>query len=372
MRYPGLDLLRAIAIVWVMLFHTYLIGGLGPDWSWLSRFGWMGVDLFFVLSGFLIGQQVLPPLAQGGRLDFGDFYLRRAFRVLPAFWVVLALYALFPSLRERPGLEPLWKFATFLFNVTADYSNSAFSQVWSLCVEEHFYLVFPVLALWLTGRIQRRELLWLCAGIVLTGITLRSSIWLTDAQREGLGLESGNWFVEDIYYPTWNRLDGLLAGVMLAVARVWRQDAWNRLQRHANAVLAAGILLLGAAMWLFRDRVGLTGNALGWPVLSAAMALLVFAGAGTTSVIGRWSVPGAEWVSLTSYSLYLVHKIAFGQVQTHLTASLEGRPWLAVATYAAATLLAGAVLHYAIERPFLQLRGRLLRVREPKAALASV
>ena len=74
-----------IAIVWVMLFHSFVVGGLGPDWAWLSRYGWMGVDLFFVLSGFLIGSQVLVPLARGQRLDFKDFYLRRAFRILPAF-----------------------------------------------------------------------------------------------------------------------------------------------------------------------------------------------------------------------------------------------------------------------------------------------
>ncbi|RYZ68958.1 MAG: acyltransferase, partial [Lysobacteraceae bacterium] len=66
MKYPGLDLLRAIAIVWVMLFHSFIVGGLGEDYAWLSRYGWMGVDLFFVLSGFLIGTQVLAPLAGGG------------------------------------------------------------------------------------------------------------------------------------------------------------------------------------------------------------------------------------------------------------------------------------------------------------------
>uniref|UniRef100_UPI0017837874 acyltransferase family protein n=1 Tax=Pseudomonas viridiflava TaxID=33069 RepID=UPI0017837874 len=92
MRYPALDLLRGIAIVWVMLFHSFVVGGLGPDWAWLSRYGWMGVDLFFVLSGFLIGTQVLGPLARGQGLDFKAFYLRRAFRILPAFLVVLAIY----------------------------------------------------------------------------------------------------------------------------------------------------------------------------------------------------------------------------------------------------------------------------------------
>ncbi len=369
MRYPGLDLLRAIAIVWVMLFHTYLVGGLGPDWGWLERFGWMGVDLFFVLSGLLIGQQVLAPLARGQRLDFGDFYLRRALRILPAFWVVLAIYLAFPALRERPGLEPWWKFVFFLFNVTADYRNPAFSQVWSLCVEEHFYLVFPLLALWLVPRLRQRRFLWLCTALVLAGVALRATLWMVDAHADAMGRMDRNWFVEDIYYPTWNRLDGLLAGVVLATAKVFRPQAWQRMQRHANALLAAGLLLLALAFWLFRDRVGLPGNALGWPVLATAMALLVFAGAGTDSVIARWKVPGAGWLALTSYSLYLVHKLVYGNVQRLAGELIEGRPWLAVLLYAVATLAAGALLHYTVERPFLRLRGRLLARRAAPAGL---
>ena len=83
-RLPGLDLLRSIAILWVMLFHSFVVGGLGPSWSWLSRYGWMGVDIFFVLSGFLIGRQVLQPLARGEGLDFAAFYARRAWRKCPA------------------------------------------------------------------------------------------------------------------------------------------------------------------------------------------------------------------------------------------------------------------------------------------------
>jgi peptidoglycan/LPS O-acetylase OafA/YrhL len=68
-RIPGLDLLRALAIVWVMLFHSFLVGGLGAGFDWLSRFGWAGVDMFFVFSGFLIGTQVLRPLQRGAGLS---------------------------------------------------------------------------------------------------------------------------------------------------------------------------------------------------------------------------------------------------------------------------------------------------------------
>ena len=83
-----------------MCFHTFLIGGLGPDWEWLTRFGWAGVDIFFVLSGFLIGSQWLQALQSGATPSLGNFYWRRAWRILPAFAVVLGIYLAVPVLRE--------------------------------------------------------------------------------------------------------------------------------------------------------------------------------------------------------------------------------------------------------------------------------
>lgn len=354
-RLPGLDLLRATAIVWVMLFHSFIVGGLGPDFGWLSRYGWAGVDLFFVLSGFLIGAQVLAPLRRGERFSFGGFYARRAWRILPAFAVVLGLYMAFPELREAPGLQPLWQFATFTMNLFADYTtNQGFSHAWSLCVEEHFYLVFPLLAWWLTRRPSVSLVASLCVGVVLAGIALRTAVWLHDAALD----PPRNWFIEDIYYPTWMRLDGLLVGVVLATLKVYRAEAWARWQLRANVVLAVGIVVLALALWLFRHRTGLLGNAIGWPVLSAGLGLLVFAGASRCSAIGRWAVPGAGWLARISYSLYLSHKIAFHVVAVTLGAPLQGRGLLAFAVYAVAVLLLGAALHYAVERPCLRLRDR--------------
>jgi peptidoglycan/LPS O-acetylase OafA/YrhL len=363
-RLPGLDLLRAIAIVWVMLFHSYIVGGLGPDFAWLSRYGWAGVDIFFVLSGFLIGTQVLRPLQRGERLALGGFYARRAWRILPAFAVMLALYAGFPALREAPGLQPWWQFATFTLNLLIDYThNQAFSHAWSLCVEEHFYLVFPLLAWWLT----RRPSMWKCAGVatgvVVLGIVLRSAVWLHDAAIDS----PRNWFVEDIYYPTWMRLDGLLAGVMLAALRVFRPQAWARWQARSNAALVGGMAVSLLAFWLFRERTGLLANALGWPLLSFGFGLLVFAGADRRSLIGCWRVPGAGWLAAISYSLYLSHKIAFHLVQVTFGAALQGQRALAFATYALAVLLLGAVLHYLVERPFLRLRERGKARTNPRA-----
>ncbi len=369
MRMPGLDLLRAIAVVWTMLFHSFLVGGLGKDWSWLSRYGWMGVDLFFVLSGFLIGAQVLKPLAKGDRLSFRDFYTRRAFRILPAFFAVLALYLLWPGFREAPGMEPWWKFVGFLMNLSIDYTQrAAFSHAWSLCVEEHFYLLFPLLALALLRRPSANVFVAVCVFIVASGIVLRTGTWLhfdaLDPDR--------NWFVENIYYPTWNRLDGLLAGVILAVWKTYRPDSWTRAATRANVVLVAGLATMALCFWLFRERGGLLGNSIGWPVLSLGLAMLVFAGAQAQSWIGCRALPGAGWLAAVSFSLYLTHKPVYGLVETHFGDALEGETYLAFAVYGSASLLGGAVLYYAVERPGLRLRERLMRRTASPGAAKSV
>lgn len=366
-RYPGLDLLRAIAIVWVMFFHAWVVGGLPPEWNWLSRYGWMGVDLFFVLSGFLIGGQVLAPLSRGEPLRFGDFYLRRAFRILPAYWGVLALYVCVPAWREAPLLEPLWKFLLMVVNLGNDYSRSAFSHAWSLCVEEHFYLGFPLLAWWLMHRPAAWKVIALAVGVLVGGIALRTGIWLHGTATEAAGAVPRNWFVEDLYYPTWNRLDGLLCGVLLATMKTFSPVRWARMQQHANLVLLAGIVVMALALWLFRDRVGLLGNAIGWPVLSIGLALLVFAGAGRGSLIGRWAIPGAAWLAGLSYSLYLVHKAVFKLVQVHLGDAIARWGVAQVLVYGGASVLAAVVLHHAVERPGLRLRARLLRRRSATA-----
>ena len=367
-RLPGLDLLRAIAVVWVMLFHSFLVGGLGPDFRWLERYGWMGVDIFFVLSGFLICRQVLAPLARGERLSFGDFYARRAWRILPAFVVVLAIYLAFPQWREAEGLAPWWLFGTFTFNLFVDYgTQQAFSHAWSLCVEEHFYLLFPALAVFMTKRPSVAKFAGLCVFVIVAGIAIRAGTWLHDDATQ----PQRPWFVEDLYYPTWCRLDGLLAGVVLAVIAAFRPATWERMLARGNAFLALGLIGMALAFWLFQQRTGLMGNAIGWPVLSWAIASMVIAGASPNSLIGRRALPGAAWIATISYSLYLSHKLVFAAVDRHWGDALWEHGFARFAVFALATLAAGAALHYAVERPFLRLRERrrdAARLRTAEAA----
>ena len=355
-RLPGLDLPRSIAIIWVMFFHSFLVDGLGPDFAWLSRFGWAGVDIFFVLSGFLIGSQLLRRLQCGEPLALPAFYARRAWRIVPAFAVVLAVYVAFPVLREAPGLQAWWQFASFTLNLLIDYGhNQAFSHAWSLCVEEHFYLLFPLLAWWATRRPSVVRFAGLCMLLVLGGIALRAGIWLHDDATQ----PQRPWFIEDIYYPTWARLDGLLVGVMLAALRVYRPLWWDQLQARSTLLMLAGLAQATLAFLLFRDRTGLVANAIGWPMLSLGFGLLVLSASSARGLLGRWAVPGAGWIAAVSYSLYLSHKLAMHAVHEWLVPVLPLQGLAQFPVYAVAILAVGAALHYVVEKPCLRLRDRL-------------
>lgn len=369
-RLPGLDLLRSWAIVWVMLFHSYIVGGIGEHFSWLSNYGWMGVDLFFVLSGYLIGYQLLAPLARGESLAWRDFYRRRAFRILPAFLAVLAVYLAFPLLREAPGLQPAWQFLSFTLNLLIDYQhNRAFSHAWSLCVEEHFYLLFPWLAFWMTRRPSMGRALALGLGVVAFGMIVRGYVWLHDMAplREVDGPAFGLRFVEGIYYPSWARLDGLLAGVALAALRVGRPQAWARWQAHRGRLLLAGAALFALAWWLFGERLGFWPSVLGYPLLSLSLAIWVLL---ATTLPARWKLPGAGWLARISYSLYLSHKLALHAVATWAVTPWQLHGLAAFVLYATGVLVLGAALHYAVEQPFLRWRERL-EMRRPAQAMPS-
>lgn len=271
---------------------------------------------------------------------------------------MLAVYAAFPALREAPGLEAWWQFASFTLNLFIDYGhNQAFSHAWSLCVEEHFYLLFPLLATRLTRRPSAARFIGLCTGLVLAGIALRAGVWLHDDALQ----PPRNWFIEDIYYPTWMRLDGLLMGVALAALRVYRPAQWLRLQDLPAPLMLGGLALAALAFWLFRDRTGLVANAVGWPLLSIGFGLLLVSATSTRGLLGRRAVPGASWLAGISYSLYLSHKLAMHAVHEWLAPLLPLRGPALFAVYAAAVLIVGAALHHVVERPGLRLRDRLGR-----------
>jgi peptidoglycan/LPS O-acetylase OafA/YrhL len=358
--------MRAIAILWVMLWHMHF--ALRPGiWSGPGRYGWMGVDLFFVLSGYLIGSQLLRPYTRGSRPSVGGFYMRRAFRVLPAYLTVLLFYFAIPGFREAPGLSPAWQFLTFTENFRIDYlHDQAFSHVWSLCVEEHFYLVLPLLILLLMRRPSLGKTLTVILAILSFGIAIRAYIYLHHVAifpRDDDAFVLA--YVEKIYYPTHTRLDGLLVGVTLATIKTFRPAWWQRAMSQGYLLFVGGLALCAWAMWLFNDRLSFSGAVIGFPLMAIGLGLLIASSIAPSSPLSK--VRGFGLIAALAYSTYLTHKEIIHFLYWHWPRLVESGGWLALVVYFVFSFSAAFVLYLAVERPFLRLRERISS-RAAKAA----
>jgi peptidoglycan/LPS O-acetylase OafA/YrhL len=362
-RLPGLDLIRAVAITWVMIYHGSLFGLISQD-HWLVRFGWMGVDLFFVLSGFLIAGQLLRPWAQGASPSYSRFFARRLLRTLPAYLAVVGLYFAIPQVRDRADIAPLWQFLTFSENWLVDLSTpKAFSHVWSLCVEEQFYLVFPVVVALVARRPTPAKVYAALISVLVLGMVLRGYLWLHSVAEIPFDINAAprsGPYMRLIYYPTGTRLDGLLMGIVAAAIRAFRPATWTRLTARPNLLLGAGLLGVVISTFVFHGQIArFWPTVVGFPLLSFSIMLIVMACSVGGSLISRHAVPGASALAAGAYSLYLSHKMVFHAVQGMLPRAPAPLHPFAFAAALLAALAVGAVLYGLVERPFLKLRDRL-------------
>lgn len=359
-RSNGLDTLRAIAILLVFLNHeafrshssTLLV---------VQAVGWIGVDLFFVMSGYLIANQVLAGVTRGEELSLAAFYARRAFRTWPAYWVVLACYFLFPSWMGGNTPPPLWRFVTFTQNFNLP-TGTAFSHAWSLCVEEQFYLVLPLTVLvgLMFGR--RRRQIWYALGLLtLLGITARAFLW----SRYGPAWKGNlNGYYPHIYYSTLCRFDEFLPGIAVAILRNSYPDIWRRLMVRGGLLSALAAVCVSMAFYVAYARFGddRTGympfmTVFGYSILALLFAVAVMAALSPSSPISRVRIPGAYHLALWSYSIYLSHK-AVGNILARVLGPLGVSPWGLFFAVAGVSVMIGALLYYLIEQPFMRLRDR--------------
>jgi peptidoglycan/LPS O-acetylase OafA/YrhL len=365
-RIHGLDTLRALAVTLVVLHHYTLFVSGAPTFGWVGEIGWAGVDLFFALSGYLIGNQIFKALGRPAGLSMRRFYARRLLRTLPNFYVVLALYALFPAWRGGAPLLPLWQYLSFTQNIHLE-PGTAFSHAWSLCIEEQFYMLLPAAAVFAAflgrGGVSAR---WAWAALALGwagGMLARAAIWHD-------GQATANWmhyYYKYVYYSSWCRCDELLAGVALALLKNRHADAWQRVLAHGKALTAAGGLTIAAAFACFLlDHYGLWTTVFGYPMLALGFALLILAALAPGSVLHRVRVPGAAHLALWSYAIYLVHKQVSMLVAQPLAAAGYGPEHpLTILLCMLASVLAGWLLYRLVETPFMRLRARVVPDNAP-------
>ena len=360
-RQPGLDLLRALAIIVVVIYHAALFGFKLP--GRVDRFGWIGVDLFFVLSGYLIGGQLLASLARGRSINLGRFFARRALRIIPAYFAILAIYIFLPSWREYPEMsQPLWKFLLSVQNIGL-HGGTAFSHAWSLAVEDQFYLCLPFILLFV-NRWRPAAFIIPCA-IVLSGIPLRAFLASQNLVESGVAFPG---FQVWIYYPTWTRLDPLVFGVVLAAIEKFRPEWWQRLMNLAIWLWLPGLALIVYALYLGEgDYVYVAACIWQFPLLALGMAALLLCAVSPRLPFRRIKIPGAAFIASIAYSAYLIQKLVIHFVAQFCSGhnigltSATALVGVELCVYVAAT-----ILFFAVERPFLQLRHRIARRKPSK------
>ena len=371
-KMPELDTLRGIAVLLVLFFHGFNVvpfpheisSMVGRVWVVITSTGWMGVNLFFVLSGFLITNILIE--SREAPNYFRRFYFRRALRILPAYYALLNVLLLVKYFRlsDRGGGWPFIGLSfIYLANVTPLFGvMSQYSTLWSLAVEEHFYLLWPAAVRYFSPR----NLLYTCFVIIIACPALRAFYYMR-------GYEYGAPY-------TWLVADPLACGAVLAILVRGPIASRTKLLAFASLTLGAGIVmfLIGLPFGIYLSRTW-SGGTLRYTFLN-----LIFVGviAGTlymgTGAFARWvNVRWLKFFGEISYGLYLVHRIIFDVVDhagrklfpaTFAATWHMGQLAIRFVIGGALAVLVAFLSRWYFEERFLRLKDRAFAASTPRVA----
>ena len=344
-RQRTLDVVRGMAIVAVVLFHLQVPTGIAAVDLALRPFavaGWAGVDLFFVLSGFLVGGNILRESEAGG-FDRRRFFVRRALRLWPALYLYLAALMIVGG----PGA---WKMVwPVLFHVQ-NYAADIPSHLWSLAVEEHFYLSAAMLLPMLRARFGVKAVIGGMVAVIVGCGLLRIG-----ALAMGETLKHAQWRTE-------YRADGLAFGVLIAAVRLYRPASFAAIERRRRLLLIGAVLgfaLLAAT----REDALRYGPGLIVAYLASGALIVAMVGATVPRFLQR---PAAALGGLgtIAYSLYLWHASAGAVAGAAMAGSA---PITVLIVKLGAAIAVGAILYRAVERPIAASRYRAAAIQTPTA-----
>ena len=358
----GLDHLRALAILLVLVFHYLSFGH--PQWTNVfADIGWTGVDLFFVLSGFLIASQLFAQIKKGKQVSLKEFFLKRLFRIIPAYLVVVALYFCIPFFREKEALPPLWKFLTFTQNFGLDRGNyGTFSHAWSLCVEEHFYLFLPFTLVFLQFTNSFKKAYWIIIILFIAGFALRLYSWHYLYLPNMDSNTKVDYWAMYSYYPTYNRLDGLLIGVSIAAVYQFMPAWWERISKYGNWLILAGAILL-ALCFLFCSKLYEYNTSIyGYTLISIGYGFIVAGALSPASFLYRWKSSFTTLIATLSYGIYLSHKGIIHMTQVVFADwGIDKNSSLMLLICVLLSIAGAWLLHLVVEQPFMKMRKRFVK-----------
>ena len=343
----ALDGIRALAVLMVLCFHAAAPGATG---------GYLGVDIFFVLSGFLITTLLMDEIDATGRVALGRFYLRRCLRLTPPLLLMLAAYLVFapmawPQMAFRTDVRDVLISAFYL----SDYASAFWSlphylrHTWSLSVEWHFYFIWPFITLFFARRLSRAQF----CGVLLFLYVLFTA-WRVYCDLDGSGGYSHS------YYRFDTRLSGLTAGSLLALLLPYlkKRPAFRR----PGLLAALSLIAIAVSSWRFHAESS-DGMMFGITVVELGAVALIYVCLipGRSVVPALFAHPAASYVGKVSYGIYLWHYPLF--------VYLWGKyPWYVVllgGTLASFTL---AVISYHTVEEVARRYSRKLRSGDARAA----
>jgi peptidoglycan/LPS O-acetylase OafA/YrhL len=367
-RSASLDLLRAVAVMLVIGRHFH-----EPYQGWSAWFepvlrawhrgGWVGVDLFFVLSGFLVSSLLFREYRQRGAVSVGRFLVRRGLKIYPAFYFFMAVFAVQLVARRGAAALPRAPFVAELLFVQ-NYRAGIHGHTWSLAVEEHFYLLCALLAYLLARRGRGGGDPYRGFPAIFAGV----AVFCLGARLVTASLVP-RFDYRTHQFPTHLRIDGLMFGVCLSYLYHFRRQALERVVRGREPWMVALGLLLLAPPFIFAIETTPAIYTFGFTAAYLGAGLLVLAFV-VRELPDVRPVRVMTFFGRYSYSIYLWHWSALVAVE-HACQRLHRPPGspLALAVYFAGSLVTGAALARIVEIPALRLRDRLFpsRVTTPLA-----
>jgi len=340
-RSAGLDFLRCVAVVLVMFRHYHVS-------NITTQIGWIGVDLFFVLSGFLVSGLLFQEYQQTRKIKAGRFLIRRGFKIYPAFWAVLIIHLGY-FIYKGEEIMPERVLSELLF--VQNFFPNIIGISWTLAIEEHFYflLVFLIMICIKKGFLENEKVIvGTCIAILCICLALR--VYLNIIQP------FNDW---THFYPTYLRIDSLVFGMMISWFYHFRNSSYAAFLARQKIFLLAAIIA-GLSLPFFFPYNHFVMNTIGLSLLYMAFGAIICMVQGSKAFQSKWLKPLA-YVGRYSYSIYLVHLLCGPAVANAFRTYIFTSPnleWLNDTINFLSNIGIGIALSLLIEQPFLKIRDK--------------